>query len=42
MDGEIKELMKKYDLDEDTAEKVQEFVDEGFNEDEVVELEELL
>ncbi len=42
-DDEVQELMKTYDLEQDTAEHVQEIMDEyGLDEDEAVELEELL
>jgi hypothetical protein len=37
-DEEIKELMDNHDLDEDTAERAQELVDEGLDEDDAVEL----
>lgn len=39
---DIKELMENNDIDKDTAERVQELIDEGLDEDEAVELEELL
>jgi len=38
MDDEIRELMKEYDIDEDTAEKAQELIDMDIDEDEAVEL----
>lgn len=38
MDEEIKELMKEHDLDEHTAERAQELINEGFDEDEAIEL----
>lgn len=38
MDEEIKELMKEHDVGEDIAERAQEFIDEGLNEDEAIEL----
>lgn len=38
MDEETRRLMKEYDIDEDTAEKAQELIDEGFDEDDAVEL----
>lgn len=38
MDEQIKELTKEYDIDEDTAEQAQEFINEGFDEDDAVEL----
>ena len=37
-DEELTRLMKEYDIDEDTAEKVQELIDEGFDEDDAAEL----
>jgi hypothetical protein len=37
-DEEIKDLMDSHDLDEDTAERAQELVDEGLDEDDAVEL----
>lgn len=43
IDEEIIELMKEYDLDQDTAERVQEIIDEyGVDVDDAIELEELL
>ena len=41
-DEEIKQLMEDHDIDEETAEKAQEFIDEGIDEDEAVELAEEL
>ena len=38
MDEEIKQLMEDHDIDEDVAEKAQELIDEGIDEDEAVEL----
>lgn len=38
MDKEIKQLMKDHDVDEDIAEKAQELIDEGLDEDEAIEL----
>ena len=38
MDDETKRLMKEYEVDEDTAERAQELVDEGLDEDEAIEL----
>lgn len=38
MDDEIKRLMDDHLLDEDVAEKAQELIDEGLDEDEAVEL----
>ena len=35
---DIKQLMEDHDIDEDTAEKAQELIDEGLDEDEAVEL----
>ncbi len=35
---EILRLMLDHDIDKDTAERVQELIDEGFDEDEAVEL----
>ena len=37
-DEEISHLMEEHDIDEDTAEKAQELIDEGLDEDEAVEL----
>ena len=37
-DEEIAQLMEEHDIDEDQAEKVQELVDEGLDEDEAVEI----
>jgi hypothetical protein len=37
-DEEINRLMEEHDIDEDTAEKVQELIDEGLDEDDAVEL----
>lgn len=37
-DEEIRELMKNHDVDEDTAEKAQELIDEGIDEDDAIEL----
>ncbi|MCG2688586.1 hypothetical protein L6250_03055 [Candidatus Parcubacteria bacterium] len=43
VDEGIIELMKEYDLDQDTAERVQEIVDDwGVDVDDAIELEELL
>lgn len=42
MDDEIKELMDEYGLDEDAAETAQEFIDEGLEEYEAVEIAEEL
>ena len=38
MDEESKELMKGHDIDEDTAERAQEFIDEGIDESDAVDL----
>lgn len=38
MDEEIRRLMSEHDIDEDTAEKAQELIDDGLDEDEAVEL----
>ena len=37
-DEETRRLMEEYDLDEDTAEKAQELIDEGLDEDDAAEL----
>ena len=37
-DEEIARLMEDHDIDEDQAEKVQELIDEGLDEDDAVEL----
>lgn len=37
-DEETARLMEDHDIDEDTAEKVQDLIDEGFDEDEAVDL----
>lgn len=37
-DEEISRLMEEHDIDEDQAEKVQELIDEGLDEDDAVEL----
>ena len=37
-DEEVRELMDNHDIDEDTAEKVQELIDEGLDEDDAIEL----
>lgn len=38
IDDEVKEIMAEHDLDEDTAERAQELVDEGLDENDAVEL----
>lgn len=35
---EVKELMESHDLDQDTAEKTQELIDEGLDEEDAVEI----
>lgn len=35
---EIQRLMQEHEIDEDTAEKAQELIDEGLDEDEAVEI----
>jgi hypothetical protein len=42
MDEEIKRLVEEHDIDEDTAEKAQELIDEGLDEDDAVEVAEEL
>lgn len=37
-DDEIKDLMDNHDIDADVAERVQELIDEGLDEDDAVEL----
>ena len=37
-DEEIGRLMEEHDIDEDTAEKAQELIDEGLDEDDAVEI----
>ena len=37
-DEEVGRLMEDHDIDEDTAEKVQELIEEGLDEDDAVEL----
>ena len=38
MDEEIKRLVEEHGIDEDTAEKAQELIDEGLGEDDAVEI----
>ena len=38
MDEETKRLMKEREVDEDVAEKAQELIDEGLDEDEAIEV----
>jgi len=42
MDPEIAQLMVEHEIDEDVAEKAQELIDEGLDEDEAVEVAEEL
>lgn len=42
MDEEIKRLMEAHELEEDVAEKAQELIDEGLDEDEAIEIAEEL
>ncbi len=42
MDSEIARLMVEHEIDEDIAEKAQELIDEGLDEDEAVEIAEEL
>jgi hypothetical protein len=41
-DEEIRDLMEEHDIDEGVAEKAQELIDEGLDEDEAVEIAEEL
>ncbi len=41
-DEETRRLMKDHDVDQDTAEKAQELIDEGIDEDDAIELAEEL
>lgn len=41
-DGEIKRLMTEHEVDEDVAEKAQELIDEGLDEEEAIEIAEEL
>jgi len=38
LDEETKRLMEEYEIDEDVAEKAQELIDEGLDEDEAIEI----
>ncbi len=38
MDPEIARLMVEHEVDEDTAEKAQELIDDGLDEDEAIEI----
>ena len=42
MDPEIARLMKDHSIDEDVAEKAQELIDDGLDEDEAIEIAEEL
>ena len=42
MDEETKRLMKEHKVDEDVAEKAQELIEEGLDEDEAIEISEEL
>ena len=42
MEEETKRLMKEHDVDEDVAEKAQELIDDGLDEDEAIEIAEEL
>ncbi|MDO8569837.1 MAG: hypothetical protein Q7R89_03670 [bacterium] len=42
MDEETKRLMEEHEVDEDVAEKAQELIDEGLDEDEAIEIAEEL
>lgn len=42
MDEETKRLMKEHKIDEDVAEKAQELIDEGLDENEAIEIAEEL
>lgn len=37
MDEEIKQMMDDHDVDEETAEKAKELIDEGFDEEDAIE-----
>jgi hypothetical protein len=41
-DEEVQRLMQEHEIDEETAEKAQELIDEGIDEDEAIELAEEL
>jgi hypothetical protein len=41
-DEEVQRLMQEHEIDEDTAEKAQELIDEGLDEDEAIEIAEEL
>jgi hypothetical protein len=38
MEEETKRLMEEHEIDEDTAEKAQELIDDGLDEDDAIEL----
>ncbi|MEK7643273.1 MAG: hypothetical protein AAB372_02390 [Patescibacteria group bacterium] len=38
IDEDVKEIMKSHDLDKDTAERAQELIDEGLDEDDAIEV----
>lgn len=42
MNEEVLDLIREYDIDEDIAEKAQELIDEGLNENEAIEIAEEL
>jgi hypothetical protein len=42
VEEETKDLMENHDIDKDTAEQVQELIDEGIDEDDAVEIQELI
>lgn len=42
MDEDIKRIQKEYEVDEDIAEQAQEFIDNGLDQDEAVEIAEEL
>ena len=42
MEEEVKRLMKEHEVDDDVAEKAQELIDEGLDEDEAIEIAEEL
>jgi hypothetical protein len=42
MESEIKRLQKEYEVDDDVAEKAKELIDEGLDENEVIEIAEEL
>lgn len=38
VDEDVKELMESHDVDQDTAERAQELIDEGLDEDDAIEV----